>query len=178
MKVLIPESKIQARIKVLAKKVRADYKDEVPIFIGILKGSFLFMADLVREYAAECEMDFMAVSSYAGGKTGSGVVRLIKDININIKKRSVLIVEDIIDSGLTSNYIKQYLKLRKPKSIEFITLLDKPESRKNKIDIKYIGFSVPNKFVIGYGLDFAEKYRQLPHIAVFDEDEEEQERTE
>lgn len=172
MKILIPEAKISARIKALAKRVRADYKDEVPIFIGILKGSFLFMADLVREYGAECELDFMAVTSYGAGKKGSGVVRLIKDININIKKRNVLIVEDIIDSGLTSTYIKQYLKLRKPKSIEFITLLDKPEARKIKIDIKYIGFSVPNKFVIGYGLDFAEKYRHLPYIAEFDEEQE------
>lgn len=172
MKVLITEEKIASKVKALAKKIRADYKDEVPIFIGILKGSFLFMADLIREFGADCEVDFMAVASYGASKKGSGVVRLIKDININIKKRSVLIVEDIIDSGLTSNYIKQYLKLRKPKSIEFITLLDKPDARKNKIDIKYIGYKVPNKFVIGYGLDYAERYRQIPYIAeIEDEDE-------
>ena len=172
MRVLISEDKIAAKVKALAKKIRADYNDEVPIFIGILKGSFLFMADLVREYGKECELDFMAVASYGASKKGSGVVRLIKDININIKKRSVLIVEDIIDSGLTSSYIKQYLKLRKPKSIEFVTLLDKPDARKSKIDIKYIGFKVPNKFVIGYGLDFAEKYRQLPYIAEMEDEKE------
>jgi hypoxanthine phosphoribosyltransferase len=172
LKELISEDRISARIKVLAKKIRADYKDEIPIFIGILKGSFLFMADLIREYSKECEMDFMAVASYGSRKKGSGVVRLIKDININIKKRDVLIVEDIIDSGLTSSYIKQYLKLRKPKSIEFVTLLDKVEARKIKIDIKYTGFKIPNKFVIGYGLDYAEKYRQLPYIAEFEDEEE------
>jgi hypoxanthine phosphoribosyltransferase len=169
MKKLISEDKIAARIAVLAKNIRADYKNEVPIFIGILKGSFIFMADLVREFGDECETDFMAVASYGTSKKGSGVVRLIKDININIKKRSVLIVEDIIDSGLTSSYIKQYLKLRKPKSIEFVTLLDKHEARKNKIEIKYVGFKIPNKFVIGYGLDFAEKFRQLPYIAEFED---------
>jgi hypoxanthine phosphoribosyltransferase len=172
MKVLISEDKIAAKVKSLANKIRADYKDEVPIFIGILKGSFLFMADLVREFQGECELEFMAVASYGASKKGSGVVRLIKDININIKKRSVLIVEDIIDTGLTSSYIKQYLKLRKPKSIEFVTLLDKPETRKIKIDIKYTGFKIPNKFVIGYGLDYAEKYRQLPYIAEFEDEDE------
>lgn len=172
MKELISEEKIKAKVKALARKIKADYKDEVPIFIGILKGSFLFMADLIREYGKECEMDFMAVASYGSSRKGSGVVRLIKDININIKKRSVLIVEDIIDSGLTSSYIKQYLKLRKPKSIEFVTLLDKAEARKIKIDIKYIGFTIPNKFVIGYGLDYAEKYRQLPYIAEFEDEKE------
>ena len=172
MKVLISEDKIAAKVKSLANKIKADYKDEVPIFIGILKGSFLFMADLVREFQGECELEFMAVASYGASKKGSGVVRLIKDININIKKRSVLIVEDIIDTGLTSSYIKQYLKLRKPKSIEFVTLLDKPETRKIKIDIKYTGFKIPNKFVIGYGLDYAEKYRQLPYIAEFEDEDE------
>jgi len=172
MKVLISEEKLASRIKALAKKIRADYKDEVPIFIGVLKGSFLFMADLVREYGADCQMDFMAVASYGSSTKGSGVVRLIKDININIKKRRVLIVEDIIDSGLTSTYVKQYLKLRKPKSIDFVTLLDKPEARKIKIDLKYVGFKVPNKFVIGYGLDYAERFRQLPYIAEMEDEEE------
>ncbi len=172
MKVLISEEKLASRIKALAKKIRADYKDEVPIFIGILKGSFLFMADLVREFGEDCQLDFMAVASYGANKKGSGVVRLIKDININIKKRRVLIVEDIIDSGLTSTYVRQYLKLRKPKSIDFVTLLDKPDARKIKIDLKYIGFKVPNKFVVGYGLDYAERFRQLPYIAEMEDEEE------
>ncbi|MCP4582671.1 MAG: hypoxanthine phosphoribosyltransferase [candidate division Zixibacteria bacterium] len=171
MKVLISEKKLAAKVKALAKQIRNDYEGEVPIFCGILKGSFLFMADLVREYASECEIDFMAVSSYGNAKKGSGVVRLIKDLHINVKQRHILIIEDIIDSGLTSTYIKQYLKLRKPKSVEFVTLLDKSEARKVKIDIKYVGFNIPNKFVIGYGLDYAEKYRQLPYIAECEDEE-------
>jgi hypoxanthine phosphoribosyltransferase len=171
MKVLISEDKIAAKVKALGKQLRADYQNETPIFVGILKGSFLFMADLIREYSKDCEIDFMAVSSYGKAKKGSGLVRLIKDLHININDRHVLIIEDIIDTGLTTNYIKQYLKLRKPKSLEFVTLLDKPETRKVKIDIKYIGFSIPNKFVIGYGLDFAEKYRQLPYIALCEDEE-------
>lgn len=174
MKVLISKAKIASRTKALAKKIRADYNGEIPIFIGILKGSFIFMSDLVREFGGECQIDFMAVSSYAGNRKGSGVVRLLKDISINIEKRDVIIVEDIIDSGLTTSYIKQYLKLRKPNSIEFITLLDKPDARQVKMDIKYVGFKIPNKFVIGYGLDLGEKYRQLPYIAEFEEEDEEE----
>ncbi len=152
-------------MKALAKRIRADYRSEVPVFIGVLKGSFLFMADLIREFGKDCELDFMAVASYGDNKKGAGIIRLIKDININIKRRDVLIVEDIIDTGLTSQYIKQYLELRDPKSIEFVTLLDKPEARKIKINAKYVGFKIPNKFVIGYGLDYAERFRQLPYIA-------------
>jgi len=171
MKILISEEKIAAKVRSLAKQIRADYQNETPIFVGILKGSFLFMADLIREYGEDCEIDFMAVSSYGNSKKGSGIVRLIKDLHINVNGRHILIIEDIIDTGLTSTYIKQYLKLRKPKSIEFVTLLDKPDTRKVKIDLKYVGFSIPNKFVIGYGLDYAEKYRQLPYIAVCEDEE-------
>jgi len=171
MKVLFSHRKLSSRVKALAKQIRTDYKDRDPVFIGILKGSFMFMADLIREYNKDCEIDFMAVASYGNHKKGAGVVRLIKDISINIKKRDVLIVEDIIDSGLTSNYIKQYLELRNPGSIEFVTLLDKKESRKIDIDIKYAGYNIPNKFVVGYGLDYAEKFRQLPYIAEFEDEE-------
>lgn len=171
MKVLISKRKIASRVKALAKQIRADYNDRNPVFIGILKGSFIFMADLIREYGKECELDFMAVASYGSHQTGSGVVRLIKDININIKNREVLIVEDIIDTGLTSNYIKQYLKLRNPKSIEFVTLLNKQEARNTEMDVKYIGISIPNKFVVGYGLDCAEQFRQLPYIAEYEDKE-------
>ena len=152
---------MRARIPAIAR----DYKDKTPIFIGILKGSFIFMADLIREVDMECEVDFMGVASYGSSKRGSGVVRLLKDINVNVQGRHILIVEDIIDSGLTVNYIKQYLQLRKPKSIEFVTLLDKKKARKIDIDIKYVGFDIPEVFVVGYGLDFDEKYRQLPFIA-------------
>ncbi len=165
MRALITEKRLQARIRALGRQVAGDYRDKSPIFIGILKGSFIFMADLIREVDLECEVDFMGVASYGSSKRGSGVVRLLKDINVNVQGRHILIVEDIIDSGLTANYIKQYLQLRKPKSIEFVTLLDKKKARKVDIDIKYVGFDIPEVFVVGYGLDFNEKYRHLPYIA-------------
>ena len=167
MKILIPKSRIAARVKILAREIREDYKGAVPVFIGVLKGSFLFMADLVRQFNKDCELDFMAVASYGSNRKGSGIIRLIKDTNINIKKRDVLIVEDIIDTGLTSNYLRQYLELRQPNSIEFVTLLDKPTARRIDIDVRYVGFKIPDKFVVGYGLDYAEKYRQLPYIAEY-----------
>jgi hypoxanthine phosphoribosyltransferase len=169
MKVLIPKSKISLRVKALAKQIRADYKDKVPVFIGILKGSFMFMADLIRDYGLDCELDFMALTSYGSSKRGSGIIRLIKDININIKKRHVLIVEDIVDTGTTSNYVREYLMLRSPKSIEFVVLLDKSDVRKVRVDIKYTGFKITNKFVVGYGLDYAEKYRNLPYVALYED---------
>jgi hypoxanthine phosphoribosyltransferase len=165
MRTLISKKKIQAKIKSMGKEIARDYKDKHPIFIGILKGSFIFMSDLIRAGGIDCEVDFMSVSSYGESKQGSGVVRLLKDINVNIRGRHVLIVEDIIDSGLTANYIKQYLQLRQPKSIEFITLLDKKDARKIEIDVKYVGFSIPEVFVVGYGLDYGERFRQLSYIA-------------
>ena len=165
MQALITQKKLQTGIKAVGKRIANDYKGKDPIFIGILKGSFIFMADLIRAADIECEIDFMGVASYGSSKRGSGVVRLLKDINVNIRGRHVLIVEDIIDSGLTANYIMQYIKLRKPKSIEFVTLLDKKTARKVDIDIKYVGFDIPDVFVVGYGLDYNEKYRQLPYIA-------------
>lgn len=165
MQALITQKKLQTGIKAVGKRIAKDYEGKNPIFIGILKGSFIFMADLVRAADIECEIDFMGVASYGSSKRGSGVVRLLKDINVNIKGRHVLIVEDIIDSGLTANYIMQYIKLRQPKSIEFVTLLDKKTARKVEIDIKYVGFDIPDVFVVGYGLDYNEKYRQLPYIA-------------
>lgn len=165
MRAIITEKKLQAGVKNLGKRLAADYKDRTPIFIGILKGSFIFMADLIRAAKIDCEVDFMGVASYGSSKHGSGVVRLLKDINVNVRGRHILIVEDIIDSGLTANYIKQYLQLRQPKSIEFVTLLDKKKARKVDIDIKYVGFDVPEVFVVGYGLDHGERFRQLPYIA-------------
>jgi len=165
MRALIAEKKLQAGVRKLGRQIARDYKNKVPIFIGILKGSFIFMADLIRSADIECEVDFMGVASYGSSKRGSGVVRLLKDINVNVQGRHVLIVEDIIDSGLTANYIMQYLQLRKPKSIEFVTLLDKKTARKVDINIKYVGFDIPEVFVVGYGLDHGEKFRQLPYIA-------------
>jgi hypoxanthine phosphoribosyltransferase len=165
MQTLIARERLQRGVKSLARRIARDYSDKTPIFIGILKGSFIFMADLIRAADIECEVDFMGVASYGSSKRGSGVVRLLKDINVNVQGRHVLIVEDIIDSGLTANYIMQYLQLRKPKSIEFVTLLDKKTARKVDINIKYVGFDIPEIFVVGYGLDYNEKFRQLPHIA-------------
>ena len=165
MRTLISETKVRSGIKRLGKAIASDYKGKRPIFIGILKGSFIFMADLIRAADIDCEVDFMGVASYGGMKQGSGVVRLLKDINVNVRGRHILIVEDIIDSGLTANYIKQYLQLRQPKTIEFVTLLDKKTARKIDIDIKYIGFEIPEVFVVGFGLDYGERFRQLPYIA-------------
>jgi len=152
-------------VKSLGRKIAADYDDKCPVFIGILKGSFVFLADLIRAAEIDCEMDFMSVASYGDSQKGAGIVRLTKDVNLNIKGRHIIIVEDIIDSGLTANYIKKYLQLRQPKSIEFVVLLNKKKARKVDIDIKYIGFELPEVFVVGYGLDYGERYRHLPFIA-------------
>lgn len=162
---MIAEKRLQTKIKSLGKKIAVDYENKTPVFIGILKGSFMFMADLIRAAGIDCEIDFMSVASYGRSKRGSGIVRLLKDININIRERHVLIVEDIIDSGLTATYLRQYLQLRQPASIEFVTLLDKNGARKVDLDIKYVGFEIPDVFAVGYGLDFDERYRQLPFIA-------------
>jgi hypoxanthine phosphoribosyltransferase len=165
VRTLIAKRKLQSKVKTLGKRIAADYKDKCPVFIGILKGSFIFMADLIRAADIDCELDFMGIASYGESKKGEGIVRLIKDVNLNIKGRHVIIVEDIIDSGLTANYIRKYLQLRQPKSIEFVVLLDKRKARKVDIDIKYTGFELPEVFVVGYGLDYGERYRHLPFIA-------------
>jgi hypoxanthine phosphoribosyltransferase len=165
MRTLITERRLQAKVKALGRRIAEDYKDSRPIFIGILKGSFIFMADLIRAAAIDCEMDFMSLASYGESQKGVGIVRLIKDVNLNIKGRHIIIVEDIIDSGLTANYIRKYLQLRQPKSIEFVALLNKNRARKVEIDIKYVGFDLPEIFVVGYGLDYGERYRHLPFIA-------------
>ena len=165
MRTIIAEKRLQSKIKSLGKRIAVDYEGKVPVFVGVLKGSFMFMADLIRTAGIDCEIDFMSVASYGQAKKGTGIVRLLKDININIRDRHVLIVEDIIDSGLTANYLRQYLQLRQPASIEFITLLDKNRARKVDIDIKYVGFEIPDVFAVGYGLDYDERHRQLPFIA-------------
>lgn len=165
MRTIIAKNRLQSRIRTLGRKIGSDYKGKCPVFIGILKGSFMFMSDLIRAAAIDCEIDFMSLASYGQSRKGIGIVRLLKDININIRGRHILIVEDIIDSGLTASYLRKYLQLRQPASIEFVTLLDKKTARKVDIDIKYIGFEIPEIFAVGYGLDFNEKYRQLPFIA-------------
>lgn len=165
MRTIIARRRLQSRITALGKRIAIDYRKKNPVFIGILKGSFMFLADLIRAAGIECEVDFMSLASYGESKEGAGIVRLLKDVNINIRGRHVLIVEDIIDSGLTAAYLRKYLQLRRPSSIEFVTLLDKKKARKADINIKYVGFEIPEVFAVGYGLDYDERYRQLPFIA-------------
>jgi hypoxanthine phosphoribosyltransferase len=166
LKVLLTQEQIESRVRELGKELTEKYKDEEPLFIGILKGSFIFMADLIRNVNLKCSMDFMAVSSYGNGTTSSGAVKINKDLNEDITGRHIVIVEDILDSGVTLNYLCGYLKNRKPASITLVTLLDKPARRKAPVQAEFVGFQVPDEFVVGYGLDFAEKYRNLPFVGV------------
>ena len=169
MKTLISKERLKIKVKELAFQISRDYKERNPILVGILKGSFVFLADLVREMKIPHQIDFISVASYGSRKKASGVVRLLKDLSTNIEGKDVIIVEDIIDSGLTLNYIRNNLLTRNPKSLEVVTLLDKKKRRKVKIPLKYVGFSIPNNFVVGYGLDFDEQYRNLPYIAKHEE---------
>ncbi len=140
------------------------------LLVGVLKGAVFFMADLMRHLTVPCEIDFMAISSYGASTDSSGVVRILKDLDINIEGRDVLVVEDIIDSGLTLSYLMRNLEARNPASLEVCALLTKPERREMDVDVRYVGFEIPNRFVIGYGLDFAERYRNLPYVAVLHPD--------
>jgi len=169
LKKIIPQWKVKSKVGQLGRKIAKDYKDKNPILVGILKGSFVFLSDLMRQIKIPHEVDFISVASYGSEKKASGVVRLLKDLSSNIEGRDVIIVEDIVDTGLTLNYIRQNLLTRKPKSLEIVTLLDKKKRRKAKIPIKYIGFRIANNFVVGYGLDYNENYRNLPYIAKMDE---------
>lgn len=165
IKTIIPKRELDKRIKELGSKISRDYAGKEPILVGILKGSFIFLADLVRQIKIPHQVDFIAVASYGQEIVGSGAVKLIKDLSVNIEGKDVIIIEDIVDTGLTLNFIRKNLLLRKPKSIEIVTLLDRKERRKAEVPIKYAGFSIPNEFVVGYGLDLAERYRNLPYIA-------------
>ncbi len=171
MKILIGSEKLQGRIDQLAAQITHDYADRRPVLIGVLKGAVFFMADLARRLDFELEMDFMAVSSYGSSTDSSGVVRILKDLDMNIEGRHILIVEDIIDSGLTLKYLTKNLSSRRPASLEIVTLLDKPGRRKAKLPCRYVGFEIGNDFVVGYGLDYAEKYRNLPYIGVLEDGE-------
>jgi hypoxanthine phosphoribosyltransferase len=164
--VLIGEQELQARIRELGEEVSADYAGRDLLMIGVLKGAVFFLADLMRHVTVPCEIDFMAISSYGASTDSSGVVRILKDLDINIEGRNVLIVEDIIDSGLTLSYLMRNLESREPASLEVCCLLTKPERREIDVTVRYVGFEIPNKFVIGYGLDFAERYRNLPYVGV------------
>jgi len=166
--VLIDETALQARIAALGEEISADYANRDLLLIGVLKGAVFFMSDLMRHLTIPCEIDFMAISSYGDSTDSSGVVRILKDLDINIEGRDVLVVEDIIDSGLTLSYLIRNLEAREPASLEICALLTKPDRREIEVPVRYVGFDIPNRFVIGYGLDFAERYRNLPYVGVLD----------
>lgn len=165
-KVLITKQQLNDRIKELANEISNDYAGETPLFVCILKGSVFFTADLLRELSIPCHMEFMAVSSYGAGTKSSGEVNLVKDLNVPIAGKHVIIVEDIIDSGNTLSYLKRVLIQRNPKSVKICTLLDKPDRRKVDLTADYCGFVIPDEFVVGYGLDYDEDYRQHPEICI------------
>jgi hypoxanthine phosphoribosyltransferase len=166
--VLVAEEDLQGRVAELASEVSRDYPDGV-LLVAILKGAVPFLADLMRHLSVPCELDFMAVSSYGSSTDSSGVVRILKDLDISIADRDVLIVEDIIDSGLTLHYLLKSLQARGPRSLEVCSLLTKPDRRRVDLPIRYVGFEIPNRFVIGYGLDYDERHRNLSYVAVLRE---------
>ena len=163
---LIGKEDLQLKCKELGAKISRDYQNKRPLFIGILKGCVMFYSDLVRNVSIDCEMDFMVVSSYGASKTSSGEVKIIKDTSASVEGRHVIFVEDIVDSGITLNYLINLFKTRNAASVEICTLLDKPERRQRDVRPKYTGFVIPNEFVVGYGLDFDEKYRNIPEVCV------------
>lgn len=165
-RVLFSEEELKARVAEIAAQIDTDYKDRRPMLISVLRGSFIFMADLVRSITLPCQLDFMAVSSYGAGTTSSGQVKITKDLSESIEGRDIIVVEDILDSGNTLSYLLQLLKARHPASIRLCTLLDKPSRRTKPVQADYIGFSVDDLFVVGYGLDYAETYRNLPYIGI------------
>jgi hypoxanthine phosphoribosyltransferase len=168
--ILIDSDALRARIAELGEEISAAYDGKDLLLIGVLKGAVFFMADLMRHLTVPCEVDFMAISSYGAATDSSGVVRILKDLDINIEGRNVLVVEDIIDSGLTLSYLMRNLESREPASLEICALLTKPERREIDVPVRWIGFEIPNRFVIGYGLDFAERYRNLPYVGVLSDE--------
>lgn len=166
LRVLLSEDEIREKVRELGGKITADYKNSNLMLVTVLKGAVVFLADLMRQIDVPAEIDFMVVSSYGPGVKSSGVVKIVKDLDVPLAGKDILIVEDILDSGLTLSYIKELLESRGPRSIRIATLLDKPSRRKVDLQADYIGFSVPDEFVIGYGLDYDEKYRNLPYIGI------------
>jgi hypoxanthine phosphoribosyltransferase len=164
--ILIDADALSGRVAELGDEISGDYRGRDLLLVGVLKGAVFFMADLMRHLTVPCEIDFMAISSYGTATDSSGVVRILKDLDINIEDRHVLIVEDIIDSGLTLSYLRRNLEARAPASLEVCALMTKPERREIDVSVRYVGFEIPNRFVIGYGLDFAERFRNLPYVAV------------
>lgn len=165
-KVVFSEEQLQAKVQELGEQISRDYAGKCPLVICVLKGAFIFMADLVKNVTVPLELDFMAVSSYGASTKSSGVVRIMKDLDVSVEGRDVLIVEDIIDTGLTLSYLIEVLQGRKANSIRVVTLFDKPARRTTNMEADYKGFVLPDEFIVGYGLDFAEKYRNLPYIGV------------
>lgn len=163
--VLISAEEIEKNVAVIGAKISKDFEGRDPVFVGVLKGCFIFMADLMRHVTINCSMDFMAVSSYSG-TTSTGAVKINKDLSQDIAGKDLILVEDILDSGVTLNYLKNYLSVRKPASIHVVTLMDKPARRKADIYADYSCFEVPDAFVVGYGLDYNERYRNLPYIGI------------
>lgn len=164
--ILISAEQIQAKTRELGQRISCDYEGQDLLLVCVLKGAFAFLSDLMRQISVPHAIDFMAISSYGASTESSGVVRILKDLDCNIAGRNVLIVEDIIDTGRTLNYIMQMLRTRNPKSLRICSLLSKPSRREIDVPVDYVGFEIPNKFVIGYGLDFGEIYRSLPYIGV------------
>jgi hypoxanthine phosphoribosyltransferase len=168
--ILIEEDALRDRVAELGAEISADYAGRDLLLVGVLKGAVFFMADLMRSIEVHCEVDFMAISSYGASTDSSGVVRILKDLDTAIEGRHVLVVEDIIDSGLTLSYLMRNLRARKPATLEVCALLTKPDRREIDVPVRYIGFEIPNRFVVGYGLDFAERYRNLRYVGVLGDD--------
>ncbi len=164
--ILVQRDELANRVRELAAEISRDYEGRELLLVGVLKGAVFFLSDLMRHLETRCEVDFMAVSSYGSSTDSSGVVRILKDLDVSIEGREVLIVEDIVDSGLTLSYLMRTLQARDPASLEVCALLTKPERRKVDLPIRYVGFEIPNRFAIGYGLDHAERFRNLPYVAV------------
>ena len=162
---MISQGRLHRKVRELARKISRDYKGKKLVLIGVLKGAFVFMSDLLREIKIPVQLDFIQVSSYGASKASSGVIKIKKDIDLPIVGKHILLVEDIIDYGYTLDYLIRFLRAKKPRSIKVCAMLDKPARRKVEVPIAYKGFEVPDKFVIGYGLDFAEKFRSLPYVA-------------
>ncbi len=168
--ILVQRDELEHRVRELAEEISRDYEGKDLLLVGVLKGAVFFLSDLMRHLDVNCEVDFMAVSSYGASTDSSGVVRILKDLDAPIQGREVLIVEDIVDSGLTLSYLFRMLRARGPASLEVCALLTKPERREIEMPIRYVGFEIPNRFAIGYGLDFAERYRNLPYVAVLEDE--------
>ncbi|NLI60361.1 MAG: hypoxanthine phosphoribosyltransferase [Clostridiales bacterium] len=169
--ILISEERIKERVTELGAQISRDYKEKDLVAIGILRGGVMFMSDLIKEIKIPLSIDFMAVSSYGMSTKSSGIVRILKDLDDDIEGKDVLIIEDIVDTGLTLHYLMDYLKSRHPRSVKVCSFLDKPSRRKIEVPIDYLGFEIPDKFVVGYGLDYAQKYRNLPYVSVLSEED-------